>query len=102
MSGIIAMVYIQRNLSQAQATPIVGPLVVSPVKGVVSLAQIIVGIAGTILFGTLALLSWNDTMFKYAAKSLGHVGIGFTGFVYSISNFISLGLVGYRIERMAN
>lgn len=89
---------VQRSLSKAQATPIVGPLLVSPIKALVSVAELIVGIAGSILFGTLAVLTFNDYLGGKAVESLGHAGLGLLSLMYSISNILSLGLVGYRFE----
>ena len=90
----------QRNLSTAQATPIVGPLLVSPIKAVVSVAQLVVGAVGSIFFGLLAAISLNDKLGELAFKSLCHTGMGLLGLLYSASNFVSLGLVGYRIENL--
>lgn len=90
----------QRTLSAAQATPIVGPLLVSPVKAVVSIAQLIVGTVGSIFFGFLAALTFNDRLGELAFKSLCHTGMGFLGLLYSASNFLSLGIIGHNIENM--
>ncbi len=90
----------QRTLSVAQATPIMGPLLVSPVKAVVSIAQLIVGVVGSIFFGFFAALTFNDRLGELAFKSLCHAGMGFLGLLYSVSNFVSLGIIGYNIENM--
>ena len=102
MSGISASWEVQRALSSAQATPIVGPLLVSPVKAVFSTAQLVAGVAGTILFGTLALLTFHPDLASLATKSIAHVGMGALGLMYSVSNFISLGIVSYRLENLAD
>ncbi len=92
------MYNIQRSLSEAQAFPVVGPLVVSPIKAVVSVAHLIVGLAGSILFGTFAILSGNKTLSKMAFKSFAHTGLGLVGLAYSVGNFLTLGILAYKIE----
>jgi hypothetical protein len=88
----------QRTLSKAQAIPVVGFLLASPVKALFSTLEFIVGIAATIFFGTGAVLILNDKLAGYAWKALQHAGLGLTGICYSIGNVLSLGLLGYRIE----
>ena len=90
---------VQRSLSTGQAIPVVGPLVVSPIKAVFSVAQLIAGIAGSILFGTLAIVSnFTRPLDEIAFKSLQHAGLGLIGLMYSVSNMLSLGIVAYRFE----
>ena len=47
---------IQSKLSQYQEIIVIGPLIVSPAKALVSAAELISGIAAEVLFGTLASL----------------------------------------------
>lgn len=101
MTKVETMLNVQRYLSRAQATPVIGPLLVSPVKAVVSTAQLIAGLVATIFLGTLSMLTFNDFLAAKTLQALGHAGLGFTGLAYSVSNFISLGIVGYRFESMA-
>lgn len=95
----LGMMYnVQRTLSGAQATPIVGPLFVSPVKAVVSIAQIIGGLVFGILFAPLSFVFNSEWL---AGKSLacgGHLGLGFFSLGYSLTNIVSLGFVGYKFE----
>lgn len=88
----------QRCLSRAQAIPAVGFLLVSPVKALVSLVQLIVGIAGSILFGVLLAITLNPCIFRITMTSLGYSAMGLFDFLYSVSNFVSFGLVAYRVE----
>lgn len=100
----------QRRLSSAQAIPVLG-VAVSVVKGVLSLVQIIAGIAGTILFGSLAfgalltsnerMRSFSDCMVNYAGQSILHAGLGILSFIYSGVNIATLGLAAYRFEKLA-
>jgi hypothetical protein len=98
---------LQRNLSVAQASPILGPLIVSPAKALVSVAEIIIGIAIAVLFGVFSLLfilfhqndalSWTATQTAYG---LGNVGLGVTSLIYSVANMGTLGLFGYAVENL--
>lgn len=101
LGTVNTMFEVQRQLSEWQATPVVGPLVVSPIKAVVSLAETIVGVVGTIFFGFLSALTGltSDDLIGYTFKSMGHVGLGLAGLAYSIANFATLGIVGYSIEK---
>jgi len=48
---------IQRQLSDYQVTPVLGPIFVSPIKLLVSTVQVANGMAMEILFGTLATIA---------------------------------------------
>lgn len=91
---------IQRSLSKLQAIPVIGSTLVSPVKAVVSLAETVAGIAGAIIFGTLAVVTSSPYCAEKCIKSVAHIGLGLLGFMYSVSNFISLGIVGYTVENL--
>jgi hypothetical protein len=102
---------LQQELSRAQAIPVAG-LVVSGVKSTLSLVEIVVGIAATIFFSSLAIVSgftfnksmrsFSDCMTNYGSQSLLHVGLGISSFIYSGINIASLGLAAYTIERVAS
>lgn len=96
--SVSTMFQVQRTLSKAQAIPLVGPVVFSPVKAVVSLAQIIAGVAGTILFGTVGFFTDSPSILKPLGHSIGHMGMGLTSFVYSGINMATLGLFGISME----
>ncbi len=89
---------IQRSLSRLQAIPVLGSTLVSPIKAVVSLAETVAGIAGAILFGTIAVITDDKDSVGRCVESLGHIGLGLLGFMYSVSNFFTLGAVGYTVE----
>lgn len=88
----------QRTLSTYQSYPIIGAIAVSPIKLIISTVQAVGGVALSIIFGTLAALTFNDTLAEWTLKAGGHAIMGLGGFMYSISNMISLGLVGWRFE----
>lgn len=90
---------IQRTLSKAQSTPIVGPLFVSPVKALVGLAQFVTGFALTIINGSLASVFNNRTIDENFKSSLMHTGVGLASLGYSLVNMITLGMFGHSIER---
>jgi len=105
---------LQRKLSIAQALPIVGPLVASPVKAVVSVAQIIYGIARATFFGIGTLSAYSLNIFFHnnykisnATEFLGkQMGYGFLdqfngtcSLIYSLSNLFTLGVTGFVCER---
>ncbi len=93
-----SMTQFQRTLSRAQATPLFGPLFISPCKAMISIAQIVVGVAGSIFFGSMAAISAFNFGGEYALKSFGHVTLGALSLLYSISNMLTLGLVGHALE----
>ena len=96
-----AMFNVQRALSKAQALLIIGPICVSPVKAIVSLAQTIAGIAGTILCGAGLFLTRSEMFGKPLANSVGHIGLGMVSLLYSGVNMCTLGLFGLSVESFA-
>lgn len=90
---------IQRTLSRAQATPIVG-VAVSVVKSAVSLVEIIVGVAGTIFFSAMSFLTLDKEMASYAFKSMLHTGLGLSSFIYSGINMATLGFAGFALKKL--
>jgi len=93
------MLSFQSALSTAQAVPVLGPVFVSPCKAVVSLAQIIAGFAGGVIFGALTVVSFgSDWCAGKTFQSIGHVSMGFLALGYSFMNILTLGIAGYHIE----
>ena len=94
----MSMLEVQRFLSKGQAVPILG-LPVSAIKSAVSVTEIIAGFAGTIIFGSGAVLSGcNEKAAELAFKSAGHIALGSASLAYSIGNIVTLTAVGYCIE----
>ena len=88
---------IQRNLSKAQAFPVLGFIIASPVKATVSVVQIVAsGVLGGVSFGCG--LFGNSKSMDFAAKSLGCNFDGWVSLGYSAANIISLGILGIIVE----
>ncbi len=98
LEGLHTMYSLQRSLSSAQATPIVGPIFVSPVKAVVSTGQLITGLAIGILFGSACVAYQNGTCARASLTGFSHAGHGIMSLMYSIANMLSFGTVGFAIE----
>jgi hypothetical protein len=95
---------IQSKLSEYQLTKIAGPLIVSPVKAILSIAQTITGIAIEVIFGVLA--SVADIFSKELSvffDDLCHKGVsirnkGFKNFLSAGYNLITFGTHEYWFE----
>jgi hypothetical protein len=85
----------QHEMNRLQAFPVVGPLLVSPVKAVVDLAIIVGALASAILF---APLSFNYSCRQIALVSCLVVVAGCVDLLGSIANIASLGIFGYLYE----
>jgi hypothetical protein len=88
---------LQKKLSIAQATPIAGPILASPVKAVVSVAQVIISVAGAILLSPLALTQDVQTL-HLMTRCFDYTKAGACSFVYAASNMLSLGMVGNKVQ----
>lgn len=92
---------VQRTLSRAQAFPILGPLIVSPIKASLSIIMIIAGIIlGTIVY--VASRALNSASLKERAMLILKVGpdLGSCSLLYSVVNILSLGIIGAIAEYM--
>lgn len=96
---------VQAQLSILQAIPIAGPLVYSPIKAVVSIAQIVGGVAQTAFYGMQAPLvigfgsnrEIRDNM-DNLIEGLQHIFWGTIGLEYSTLNIATFGIAGFFIE----
>ena len=102
----------QRGLSIAQAVPIVGPLVVSPVKLVASIVHTLAAALFAAFFAGVSLLTkgvnlaFHSERLENVSEKLGKVAhsckeqinSGFASGAYSCVNIISLGFAGLVIE----
>ena len=95
---------LQSGLSKAQAFPVLGPAIASPIKLTCGIVQLI---AGT-FFGSLGSLSAmlaspNSRLSDYgfsALKNGSHLAaIGGQGIAYSVINMLTLGILGFLVER---
>ncbi len=87
----------QSQLTKSQAIPVVGFLIVSPIKAFLSLVEIVVSIAVAILLGAAAVLSFDNDLVKMTCKILTYTGSGFYNFAISIANIVTLGLLANRL-----
>ncbi|MCH9626503.1 MAG: hypothetical protein S4CHLAM2_01250 [Chlamydiales bacterium] len=92
----------QRGMSRFQAIPVVGALFVSPVKAVISLVQAVVGFLFAVVLGTVAIVCKNEWASEKAWIALKHTGLGLASLAYSLGNMISLGALGFTVERSCN
>lgn len=101
--------WIQRFLSKAQAIPLVGPLLFSPIKLLVSILvftfslgtyTIVAGpiLAIYLLFGITKSFFLDGILDKVLKGCSFYFMIGGIGMIYSLSNFATLGILGYMIE----
>jgi len=96
---------VQYELSNYQLAFIVGPVVVSPIKGMVSIAQAVHGAAGELFFGILSatadLLCMEKLSrdFDVIAHSFARVRCNGTNHLLSaIYNIFTFGVDGHRFE----
>ncbi len=88
----------QAVLSRAQAVPIVGPLLVSPVKAVASVLQIAIGIFSAISLGLSAALTGLRNLDKRTVQALSYASLGYLSFCYAAINMNTLGIFGFLVE----
>ncbi len=98
--SIQTMFDFQRNLSRLQAIPVMGFVVVSPVKAVFGIAQMVLGVALVIIgcVGHLLTLGQTDCIPKLIDISAQHVLIGGFATGYAIANITTFGLLSILIE----
>lgn len=96
---------LQTNLSRLQAIPVVGPVVFSPAKAVLSTAQMVAGLAVGILFGAAATTCGILGLHPFAAGA-GIISLhgfassisGFGSLFYACANIATLGVLGLTCE----
>lgn len=90
---------VQRGLSRAQAIPLIGPLVVSPLKAAVSLVQFVVGFFFSVICGSLCVMGvLSERLATSTFTALKHTGLGFIGLGYSLMNIFTLGILSMKVE----
>ena len=90
----------QDFLSRNQTICLIGPFVFSPVKALVSIAQIIGGVA-YLLFSLVAAVIFSERrkiLKDSVIAALRNIGLGLLSLAYSIANFATLGLFGSCFE----
>ncbi|MBA3603676.1 MAG: hypothetical protein H0W50_08560 [Parachlamydiaceae bacterium] len=91
-------ILIQQYLSQSQAIPVIGPLLVSPLKAVISAVQFVAGSALALISATFGSFFRSPSTMKFAATSGLHAGLGLLSLCYSLANIVSLGILGFYLE----
>lgn len=98
LEGTSTMHSLQRALSRGQATLIVGPLLVSPVKACVSVAQIAMGLFFMVVCAAACIAFRSPCLGFSAATGFAHAAMGTTSLIYSLANILSFGGIGYSVE----
>jgi len=95
----------QRFLSKAQAVPVIGPIA-SSVKAVVSVAEIVSSVVLTFVFGICAIFTAGcfpsddeNWFFQALTVSINHLEKGCGGLAYSVANALTLGILGFYVEK---
>lgn len=99
---------IQNKLSHLQAIPVAGPLIFSPVKTLISTAQIVAGLGAGILFGataTTTLLAFGPNkvwkrLFEASFEGFWLSTKGFGSLCYACGNMATLGLLGMSVRQI--
>jgi hypothetical protein len=92
------IITVQRKLSILQTIPLVGFLVISPIKLVVSILQMVIGLAAAILLSVSATLVCSENLAEKSFISLIYVGVGVLSFLYALATLASLGGLGCLFE----
>ncbi len=90
---------LQRGLSIAQAVPVFGPLIVSPLKALVSKAQFVAGLA-FYAYGKAMMAMGNNSekMREFVKEGKHHMIEGAKSWLYAVANITTGGLAGLAIE----
>lgn len=93
---------VQFHLTRAEGTPVVGPIFVSPIKAVFSVAQMISSFAIAVILGALAGITRNEWLTQHALSYMVDAHLGFLGLQTSVMNMLSLGTTGYQLAKPLN
>ncbi len=103
-ASVQGMLDFQRGMSKAQATPLVGFAIISPIKAVVSLVQIAVGLVFAVICAIFSAFTGGcgtpcgKGFTKGACTSMAHAGLGMISLTYSIVNILSFGIASLVLE----
>lgn len=86
----------QGRLTEAQSLPLVGPILFSPFKILLSVVEIVVGVA-SLIFNTLIYTFTQFPIFDDHYYSLVVVIIGLFHLGLAIFNILTLGVIGYLV-----
>lgn len=92
-----------KHLNNLQAFGGCGPLVVSPFKGIVSLFQVVSGLAIAIFCSIVFLVKGcaNDWI-DYSVKGMIDVMLGWLHLAYSILNMLTLGIASCVVQSLGS
>lgn len=91
----------QTALSDAQSTHIVGPLVVSPVKAVVSIAEAVAGVALGVILALASCVFLNRDLLTASIVVGGlYIKDGLMGLISSILNMATFGMSSSCIHEL--
>ncbi len=90
--------------AELSSNPLINLLVAIP-EVLISSVEAIIGLALTIIFGSLAIVFSNDTCKQIGMFGLTHAAMGIVMFTFSAGNIITLGFLGraipIRIQELA-
>lgn len=89
---------LQRVLSKAQAIPLIGFVVASPVKLLVSTIEFLAGSIFATIALTFGIIIDSDFLLEFAFTSGAHALLGLGAGLYSFGNMISFGILGLTFE----
>jgi len=92
----------QRWLAIGQAVPLVGPLFASPVKALMSTAQLVVGAVSALFFEFKSRQYADEAAHRFAVIGTNHFLMGSVGLIYSLINIRFFGYPALTIEVLFN
>ena len=99
MSAAICTLYeVEECLSKAQGTPVLGPVLVSPVKATLGAVSIVCGIALAILGAFPGFICQSEFFKRVSAGGVAIFISGIRSLTYSLSNMLTLGILAYKWE----
>ena len=84
---------------RAQGAPVIGPLLVSPAAVLVSVAELVAGFALSLFALPFGAICSNKSCLINGMKAHALAIIGLTALVYSLGNILTLGVLGFCIEK---
>jgi|GEM_PF-3712407 hypothetical protein len=84
---------------RAQGAPFIGPLIVSPAAALVSTAELIAGFTAALFMLPFGILCSNKPCLIHGIKAHALAIIGLTALVYSLANILTLGILGFHVEK---
>ena len=97
-SGIEPLCSLQRVFSKAQIIPLIGPIVVSPVKAIVGLVEIVAGSVLGLLSGVFGTIFLSRPLLGCSVTSLKIACHGALSVIYAVGNLLSLSILGWIVE----